>query len=185
MDDLSLRIPFRFDSVALLWVVENIYSAEECSDFISLIERKKPNLATNNPIYRDQDRVIIDDVETANKLFERLKPHLPETMGDFKLQRLNEKLRFYRYKPGQKFAPHMDHWYQPNDFEITLLTVLTYLNSDFTGGETRFMEQIKAVVQPKQGSVAIFQHKIRHEGCEVIRGTKYAFRTDVIYRIGD
>lgn len=28
---------------------------------------------------------------------------------------------------------------------------------------------------------AIFQHKIRHEGCALTRGTKYVLRTDVIY----
>jgi Rps23 Pro-64 3,4-dihydroxylase Tpa1-like proline 4-hydroxylase len=185
MADLSLKVPFRFDSIELLWVVEEVYSSEECTDFISLIESKNPSLATNNPMYRDQDRVIIDSIRTSSELFERLKPHLPQKMGDFKLQRLNERLRFYRYKPGQKFAPHMDHWYQPNDSEISLLTVLVYLNSDFTGGETRFMEQIETVVEPKQGAVAIFQHKIRHEGCEVMNGVKYAFRTDVIYSIDD
>ena len=29
--------------------------------------------------------------------------------------------------------------------------------------------------------VAIFQHKIRHEGCPVRRGIKYGMRSDVIY----
>lgn len=183
MNDLSLKIPFRFDSIELLWVAENVYSAQECIDFISLVESKNPSLATNNPIYRDQDRAIIDSIEISSRLFARLKPHLPQKMGDFKLQRLNERLRFYRYKLGQKFAPHMDHWYQPNDFEISLLTVLVYLNSDFAGGETRFMEQIEAVIRPKEGAVAIFQHKVRHEGCEVTYGIKYAFRTDVIYSV--
>jgi hypothetical protein len=28
---------------------------------------------------------------------------------------------------------------------------------------------------------ASFQHKIRHEGCRVRRGVKYAMRSDVIY----
>lgn len=42
-------------------------------------------------------------------------------------------------------------------------------------------EQVEAVVEPRPGRVAIFQHKIRHEGCEVVRGTKYAMRTDAVY----
>lgn len=45
------------------------------------------------------------------------------------------------------------------------------------------MEQLEEVVTPKPGLVAVFQHKVRHEGCEVLSGTKYAFRTDVIYGI--
>ena len=56
-----------------------------------------------------------------------------------------------------------------------------YFNDDFDGGETRFQEQIEQTVVPKSGKVAIFQHKIRHEGCPVRRGIKYAMRSDVIY----
>ncbi|MCF6258901.1 MAG: 2OG-Fe(II) oxygenase [Gammaproteobacteria bacterium] len=44
------------------------------------------------------------------------------------------------------------------------------------------MEQLEEKIKPKAGEVAIFQHKIRHEGCKVIQGTKYALRTDVIYK---
>jgi hypothetical protein len=80
-----------------------------------------------------------------------------------------------------KFDAHTDHWYQPGETHITLLTVLAYFNGDFEGGETRFMEHIERVVVPRPGLVAIFQHKIRHEGCEVTRGRKYAMRSDVLY----
>lgn len=171
----------RFEGERLLWFVDDIYSTEECAEIIALIERSSPTLATNNPLHRDQDRVIRDDAEMANELFRRLRTHLPERMGDLRLVRLNERLRFYRYQPGQRFVPHMDHWYRPNDREITLHTVLAYFNGDFEGGETAFQEQVEETVIPKPGRVAIFQHKIRHEGCPVIRGTKYAMRTDVVY----
>jgi hypothetical protein len=60
-----------------------------------------------------------------------------------------------------------------------------YFNDDFEGGETRFMEQLDSTVVPKPGLAAIFQHKMRHEGCVVRRGTKYAARTDVIFEASD
>jgi prolyl 4-hydroxylase len=94
---------------------------------------------------------------------------------------LNDRLRMYRYRSGQRFAPHMDHWYRPNERQVTLLTVLVYFNDDFEGGETRFLEQLDRVVVPQRGRAAIFQHKVRHEGCEVRSGTKYAMRSDAIY----
>jgi hypothetical protein len=103
----------RFEHERLLWFVDDIYTPAECSEFIARIERSSPTLATNNPLYRDQDRVNRDDAEIANELFRRLRPHLPERMGDLRLARLNERLRFYRYRPGQRFEPHMDHWYRP------------------------------------------------------------------------
>ena len=176
-----IDVPMRFEEERLLWSVDGVYSEEECAHFVSLIEASSPELATNNALYRDQDRVIRDDTALANELFARLRPHLPEKMGSLRLLRLNDRLRFYRYKPGQRFPPHMDHWYRPSDEAITLHTVLAYFNDDFEGGETRFHEQLEETVVPKKGSVAIFQHKLRHEGCAVTRGIKYAMRSDVIY----
>ena len=183
MGNLPLGVPMRFDSEALLWEVADVYSQPECDRLIEFIEQSSPQLATNNSTFRNPDRVIKDDPQIAGDLFSRLQPHLPKQIENFRLIGLNERLRLYRYRPGQSFSAHMDHWYQPNDTQITLLTILLYLNSDFVGGETKFMEQLEASITPQTGAVAIFQHKIRHEGAKVIRGTKYLLRTDVIYEI--
>lgn len=178
---MSINIPMRYEAEQLLWLVEDVYTPVECAAFIELIERSAPTLATNNSSYRDQDRVMRDDREMAGELFRRLRPRLPESMGPLHLVGLNERLRMYRYRPGQRFAPHMDHWHQPDERRITLHTVLVYFNDDFEGGETRFQEQLELTVVPRRGMAVIFQHKMRHEGCAVLRGTKYAMRTDVIY----
>ena len=176
----------RFESEPLLWTTQDVYSPEECQQFIDFIENSAPSLATNNPEYRDQDRVMKDDPEATADLFQRLRPHLPESIGPFKIVGLNSRLRFYRYREGQQFKPHMDHWYRPQPNQITLHTVLIYFNGDFEGGETRFTEQVDDQrITPKAGLAAIFQHKIRHEGCPVIRGSKYALRTDVIFEAPD
>lgn len=175
------RVPMRFADVPLLWTADDVYSREECARIVQDIERWSPDIATNNPLYRDQDRVMRDDPEVTAQLFARLRPHLPEAIGELRLFGLNERLRYYRYRAGQRFAPHMDHWYRASETRITLLTVLAYFNDDFEGGETRFVEQVEVTVVPCPGRVAIFQHKIRHEGCAVVGGTKYAMRTDVLY----
>jgi prolyl 4-hydroxylase len=182
---MSTKLPFRFDDEPLLWTIPDVYSPSECSGFIDRIERAVPTLATNNPVYRDQDRVIVDDADTASELFRRLQSHLPQRMGAFRLVGLNERLRFYRYAPGQRFLAHTDHWYRPSPSRITLHTVLVYFNGNFSGGETRFSEQLERTVVPSQGLVAIFQHKLRHEGCEVRSGLKYAMRTDVVFEAPD
>ena len=182
---MALEVPFRFETERLLWTVDDVYTPEECARFVALIESSRPELATNNPIYRDQDRVIRDDPAIAGELYGRLRARLPPRMGELTLVGLNERLRMYRYQPGQRFAPHMDHWYHPSETTVTLHTVLVYFNADFEGGETRFVEQIEETVKPKPGRVAIFQHKMRHEGCEVRAGTKYAMRTDTIYGLRD
>ncbi|MEQ8458731.1 MAG: 2OG-Fe(II) oxygenase [Sandaracinaceae bacterium] len=178
---MSTSVPMRFEDTPLLWTAAGIYSESECARICEDIAAASPSLATNNPMYRNQDRVMRDDPETTADLFGRLRAHLPERIGELTLVGLNERLRYYRYREGQRFEPHMDHWYQPSETRITLLTVLVYFNDDFEGGETRFMEQVEQTVVPAPGLAAIFQHKIRHEGCEVRRGTKYALRTDALY----
>src|SRR6202000_3054391 len=105
-------------------------------------------------------RVIFDDPQVARDLFGRLRPHIPPSMGPLRLVGLNDRLRMYRYSPGQRFVPHMDHWYQPSKTQITLHTILVYFNDNFEGGETAFQEQLDQVVTPRSGMVAIFQHKI-------------------------
>lgn len=182
---MPVDIPFRFEAERMLWCVDNVYTPAECASMIARIEAAAPSLASNNPLFRDQDRVIFDDPDAAADLFLRLQPELPTTMGALRLCRLNERLRCYRYREGQRFEPHMDHWYRPSDRQITLHTVLAYFNDDFTGGETAFQEQFDEVVVPRAGSVAIFQHKLRHEGRPVLSGTKYAMRSDVIYEADD
>ncbi len=179
---MPIDIPMRFNSEKLLWVVKNVLSKPECDDLIAEIESSAPKLATDNPIYRDQDRVIKDDPVLAKTLFDRLKEHLPNKMGDLEVSSLNSRFRLYRYRPGQQFLPHTDHWYQPNKFEITLHTVLIYLNDGFKGGETDFSKEHSEKVVPVVGSAAIFQHKITHAGCKVKSGVKYALRSDVIYK---
>ena len=162
---MAIEVPMRFESEPLLWLVDDIYTPSECKDLIKYIEKSSPSLATNNPMYRDQDRVIRDDRTLSRELFRRLQPHLAEKMGNLSLVGINERFRMYRYRVGQRFAPHMDHWYRPNHDRITLHSVLVYLNGNFDGGETRFLEQLDEIVVPKTGMAAIFQHKIRHEGC--------------------
>jgi hypothetical protein len=65
---MSLQIPMRFENEPLLWLVNDVYTKEECDRFIEFIEKSSPTLATNNSLYRDQDRVIKDDPEIAKEL---------------------------------------------------------------------------------------------------------------------
>lgn len=76
---------------------------------------------------------------------------------------------------------------------MTFYTVHLYLNdsaendaqSDLVGGATAFLSRkldAKVDVNPKAGSVLIFQHRgLFHEGSMVDKGTKYTMRTDILY----
>jgi hypothetical protein len=57
---------------------------------------------------------------------------------------------------------------------------MIYLNDDFKGGATTFND---IVVRPKKGSALIFYPYLEHEGSEVLEGTKYVLRTDIMFRL--
>ena len=181
-DLLDLRHP-------LFWTVENMLSEAECKELIERIEAARPELASINtaaghvirPDVRNNTRVIFDDDELAAMLYERVRDKLPETLMGWQVCGANERLRCYRYEPGQRFGAHFDGSYQRSDSERSLLTFMIYLNGGFEGGATTFLELGEAVV-PKPGLALLFQHPILHEGSEVTAGIKYAIRSDIMYR---
>lgn len=75
---------------------------------------------------------------------------------------------------------HVDLSYRPSAQERSFLTVILYLNDDYSGGQTRFGP---VAVQPKAGMALLFPHELRHEGEAVTAGTKEVLRTDVMYRV--
>ena len=91
---------------------------------------------------------------------------------------LNERWRIYRYRPGQRFAGHVDGSFRRENGEKSLLTLLLYLNEEFEGGETTFDE---LVVTPARGMALVFRHDLFHAGESLRSGTKYVLRSDVMF----
>ncbi|KAL7267150.1 hypothetical protein RUND412_010276 [Rhizina undulata] len=151
-------------------VIDNAFTAEECAEFIKLAESDpagwqaaKLNAGGGKEILdinrRDCGRIIRDDFDTAGKIFERIRPYLKDieatTTGGgnstrkWRLVRMNERLRFLKYKPGQYFKPHWDGTYEtPDGLQRSFMTIHLYLNSnksvdpssELKGGATRFMK---------------------------------------------
>jgi prolyl 4-hydroxylase len=139
---------------------------------------------------RNNDRVLFDDAPLAGDLFCRARPFLPGEIDDLALVGLNERWRFYRYRPGQTFKPHRDGMYRRMDrWEESRLTFMVYLNDPEAGGQTRFFGGMEEAfrrqpylsVPPRAGTALVFTHRIWHEGAVVESGEKYVLRTDVMY----
>lgn len=204
--DLSKIFPEKKDAFAV--VIDNVFSEEECKELISRSETVGYSEAL---VGYDQVRVVeqrnnwrcmIDDPEFADVIFQRIKDYIPPEWLGKKVSRLNERLRFLKYNPGEYFKPHNDGKFLKYDkSEISYITVQVYLN-DVTyghGGETTFTteklsygiyaksKQTNAVkrfsVPPVTGRVLIFEHDLPHEGSKLLEGYKYAIRTDVMYTI--
>jgi hypothetical protein len=127
-----------------------------------------------------------------------------------RITRLNERLRFLKYTSGMYFREHCDGSYvTPDGKEMSFVTVHLYLNGDATnveddavkyaqreglpvdqrslqGGSTRFHSmnlQHYLDVFPQTGLCLVFQHRgLLHSGDDVVQGTKYTMRTDIMYQ---
>ena len=170
-------------------VADDILSPAECAALIQRIEAAGPALAPittgRGPVVdtetRNNSRVMFDDPELGALLFERVRAHAPEEAMGMRLTGANERLRCYKYEPGQWFKPHYDGAFHRSNAERSLYTFMVYLNEGFEGGETSFLD-LKVDIQPRIGRALLFQHHLLHEGCEVRRGVKYAVRSDLMYR---
>ena len=177
-----------------IFMVENFLSPEECQEYIDLSEKNGFTKATINTgrghvvieSIRNHGRFSYDNDELSDKLFERMKPYLPKIFNTRKISKLNNRIHFYRYDVGQKFDWHFDGFYSPDAYTNSFFTFFAYLSDDFEGGGTSFLlESIddtdEFTIQPKAGTALFFYHKVEHRGDEVIKGIKYAMRSDVMY----
>lgn len=174
-----------------VFLVHDFLSPQECDEYIERAEslgfEAAPVTTALGPRMitevRNNTRVMLEDDVLASEIFNRARTLLPTSMGVFwELQGVNERFRFYRYDPGQKFAPHYDGHFERNIHERSHLTFMLYLNEEFTGGGTKFHRDPAVTIQPKRGQALVFVHNKLHEGMPVLTGRKYVLRTDVMYR---
>ena len=174
-----------------LFVIPQFLTPEECETFIEQSERlgyaDAPINTSFGPLVRKDvranQRLLLDDPGLATAWWDRAKGLLVEEWCGWTAVGLNERFRFYRYDPGQRFAPHMDGCYQRANGEESQFTLLVYLNDGFEGGETAFREsRTSLLVTPERDKALVFYHGQVHEGLPVVRGRKYVLRTDVMYR---
>jgi prolyl 4-hydroxylase len=172
----------------LVQTIADVLSPTECTHLIDRIEQLGPATApittpvgpVMRPEVRNNDRVMFDDPALAHELFGRIAGAIAPRLCGMRAIGANERFRCYRYAPGQRFAPHYDGAFFRNNRERSLLTLMVYLNDGFTGGATAFHDW-DVHVAPRTGMALLFQHQLLHEGCELIDGTKYVLRSDVMY----
>ncbi|MBT9586642.1 2OG-Fe(II) oxygenase [bacterium] len=172
----------------------NLLGEVACREWIEWLElRGFQHMGGDYPhSYRSNDRLILDDPELALRLFEALRPALPEVLHRtgrrWLLRGLNSRFRACRYHSGQAFSRHRDGAHSDGPTRQSLLTLMLYLNdgSEFVGGRTRFYNSrwapdAELCVTPRAGLGILFDHSLWHDGEAVAGGRKYVLRTDVMY----
>lgn len=182
------------------FVVPSLFNQTECEELLSSEVKQSFQKAISNypTYYRNNDRLVVDNEILSKKLFEKVKPYLPETIntnskiqsenGLWTLSQLNNRLRFCKYSANQYFHRHLDGVHYRSETEQSKLTFMIYLNSasDFKGGRTLFYKtketkEIWASYIPKKGDLIVFDHNVWHEGEVLEQGEKFVLRSDILY----
>jgi prolyl 4-hydroxylase len=176
----------RQDLTPGIFTITDVLTAAECTHLIAFADAQGFDVATINAWdgprldleTRNNGRVIADDFDLAKRLWKRVAELVPSMRLGRQARGLNERFRFYRYAPGQRFAWHADAPFARENGELSLFTFMVYLNGGYQGGATRFES---LAVQGQPGTALVFEHGLIHEGGEVTEGVKYVLRSDVMY----
>jgi hypothetical protein len=176
----------RKDVAPGIFTIAGVLTPDECREYIDWseshgYETAPVSLAGGAVVrsdIRNNARVMVDTPARAANVWARISADVPSVLEGRRAIGLNERLRFYRYGPGQRFAPHTDGCHRRPNGDESLLTLMIYLNGGARGGETRFEN---ATITPEAGLALIFDHYLLHEGVLVVEGQKYVLRSDVMY----
>lgn len=187
-------------SVGRCVLIPDFLSTAECQELIASSEGRGYADAASDypPSYRNNQRHVIDSVDLAARLVERLRRHAPASLSadgkEWRFDSINERFRFCRYEAGQRFNVHQDGVYHRSAGCRSFLTFLVYLSDGaaLSGGDTVFYAQGPSVgdgglreigrVRPRAGTLLLFDHDIWHAGEDVDAGVKHVLRSDVLYR---
>lgn len=186
---------------ATLLIVEKLFSSSECMRLIDAAEAIGFGKTNYPKQYRGNLRLITVDQSLAETVWLRLRPLVPLSIEfeghTWHACGLNECWRLAKYLPGDRFGKHCDAWFERNERECSFYTVNVYMNTvpREHGGATRFFDSNQQrgqedpptlSVQPEAGLSVVFRQPpgadLLHDGEELREGTKFLFRSDVMYR---
>ncbi len=165
-----------------LLTIDDLLTEEECKFFIKLIDDGKLE-KIDRANYAIYDRLIYNNKEFADLIYNRIKHLIPEIYNNQKIVCVNNHIRLSKYDINGEFKMHRDAINQDTNGNRSIFTVNVFLNDNFEGGETDFFYEDKTLrfsCKPKIGRGAIFYNQQFHQGNKVLSGNKYLFRTDVM-----
>ena len=165
------------------YVIEQIFSPQECADIISLGKhsgiKKEDNVVNSNNVevnksIRSTEIYFINDVS----LYQKIMPHVVRlNKWNYMFSRV-EPLQLGIYKEGDHYDWHVDDdgiAYDTNAGPFAglnrLLSFSILLNDDFEGGEFVMNDTVSL---NKQGQILIFPSTIKHKVNPVTQGTRYS-----------
>ena len=200
------------DNVPGTFQLLNVFTAQECEDFIKQTEELGylEDAAVSLPrSVRHNDNItwVVDDL-THDIIWNRCKDYMIDNKEIFygkKTLGINKRFRFYKYSEGDFFKLHSDGSWPGSrvvnkeliaDFykdRYSQMTFLILLSEDFQGGETQFIvnkngEKELVNIRTPKGGVLCFPHGLHplhclHSSNTITSGIKYIIRTDVLFEV--
>jgi len=171
--------------------VDDAISITSCKKLIDLFEKNNgkeriendgaPNFTQLNisqhlnELVSPISNTIVNHLEYYESQFSAFSKFFPEEIC------LEEfRIKCYDSKTRDRFDLHVD--VTDKDSSVRALAFLYYLNDDFSGGETIFLEH-DLIIKPKVGSLIIFPPtwQYPHKGSPVKSGKKYIMSTYLHY----
>jgi hypothetical protein len=128
--------------------------------------------------------------EWSKMMYDKISVSLPKHYTDRKGQMWRfvsapKYIMYAKVNTSQQFTIHTDTGCEYDDMcnLYSKFTVLTYLNDDFSGGETQFYSptfEKTAVISPKTNRTLIFDIDLFHSGEMVTSGCKYWIGTELV-----
>mmetsp|Transcript_44752 Transcript_44752/g.104272 ORF Transcript_44752/g.104272 Transcript_44752/m.104272 type:complete len:269 (+) Transcript_44752:33-839(+) len=178
------------------FVVDGVISSEDCRQLVDLCER----LGFRTRWSQVGAVTLYMPEEFSNRIFERLKPFLPDHFGGRPVG-IHRRWAVLKYEKGQYLNPHIDghtpgtvrvgNELQKETHTRSYMSCLFWLSDDVEGGETVFTYPqggIWVAIPPKTGAALLFFHgqnavnNPMHYGGDVKSGIKYLVRSDIIYQ---
>lgn len=183
------------------FVVGNVLTHSECERMLSILddvgweETAPEGTCVGAKLRRNSVSVIMSDSTLLDAIMYRMRDALPQRDDESggELVGINARFRVYRYRPmtGETFKPHIDSpWpgsgidtstnstgtlvYDNFGDRLSRMTLLLYLNDDYTGGETSFFPGFKTPREMLDASSSS-SHAVRKIGAKVPKGAALCF----------
>lgn len=158
-----------------LYIAHGVFTGEECAALaaVAVAPTRVPSTKSS------YQRSIFTDASAGHLIFAKIIPYLPP--GPMVI---DEELRYNKYVMGDFIDIHIDG-INISPHKRVCFTVNIYLNDGFGGGDTVFYDNRLCEVlrvQPRAGSVVIFDPCINHAGAVVTAGEKEIMRA-CVYRV--
>ncbi len=169
----------------LMFTVSRVLSPDKCAKLIAVSERAgyapaEPTIVTSAkrfPGVRRCSWLRRNQLRWAMTLWRKLWELTPEYRG-LRPVTVDGGFTFLRFAQGEACGWHQDPQIVGEGGEKSWLTLRLFLNDDYDGGATNFLE---ATVKPETGAALLYPHDRPHEDKVVVRGTKYVLQTAVLY----